>query len=279
MSAAAGRDGTTPVDVVSQVAQLLDTAQQNAIPVGTETPWPQLGLDEAYASQSALIARRHERGEHEVGLKLGFTSEAKMRQMGVDEVIVGQLTDGMQVSDGGTIDLASLIHPRVEPEVAFLIGTDIDLADPDVDLAAAITGVAAGLEIIDSRYDGFRFDLPRVVADNTSAAMFVLGSWHSPDEVDLDGVPVTMRSGDEVIAEGTTAAILGHPLRTLPRLVALGGRLGLRLPAGSVVLAGAATEAVALPPGPVSAEVAGLGTVRAVGVPDRARPLGEDGGR
>ncbi|MFE6645277.1 2-keto-4-pentenoate hydratase [Nocardioides sp. NPDC057772] len=268
---------TTQADVVPHVAELLDTAQQSATPVSTATPWPQLNLDEAYASQTALIARRHARGEHGVGLKLGFTSEAKMRQMGVDEVIVGQLTDGMQAADGGLIDLGALIHPRVEPEIAFLIGTAVDLADPDVDLEAAITGVAAGLEIIDSRYDGFRFDLPRVVADNTSAAMFVLGPWRAPDEVDLDDIPVTLRAGDEVVAEGTTAAILGHPLRTLPRLVALGGRLGLRLPAGSVVLAGAATEAVTLRPGPVSATVAGLGTVHAVAVADSAGPLGEGG--
>ncbi|OIJ26711.1 2-keto-4-pentenoate hydratase [Nocardioides luteus] len=270
---------TTPSPVVSQAAELLDTAQQAVTPVGTATPWPDLDLDEAYATQAALIARRHARGEHGVGLKLGFTSEAKMRQMGVDEVIVGQLTDGMQAADGGTIDMDALIHPRVEPEVAFLVGADVDLADPDVDLEAALTGVAAGLEIIDSRYDGFRFDLPRVVADNTSAAMFVLGPWRALDEVDLDDVPVTLRARDEVVAEGTTAAILGHPLRTLPRLVALGRRLGLRLPAGSVVLAGAATEAVALGPGAVSAEIPGLGSVRAVAVSDSAGPLGDGGGR
>lgn len=273
------RDVTTPTAVVPRVAELLDTAQQTVTPVNAATPWPQLDLDEAYASQAALIARRQARGEHGVGLKLGFTSEAKMRQMGVDELILGQLTDGMQVPDGGTIDLDALIHPRVEPEVAFLIGADVDLTAPDVDLAAAITGVAAGLEIIDSRYDGFRFDLPRVVADNTSAAMFVLGPWRAPGEVDLDDIPVTLRAEGEVVAEGTTAAILGHPLRTLPRLVALGGRLGLRLPAGSVVLAGAATEAVPLRPGGVSATVAGLGTVSAVAVPDGAGPLGEGGGR
>ncbi|MFE7227492.1 2-keto-4-pentenoate hydratase [Nocardioides sp. NPDC057577] len=279
MNAAEGRHVKTPGTVVAQVAELLDTAQQSATPVGTATPWPQLDLDEAYASQAALIARRLARGERGVGLKLGFTSEAKMRQMGVDELIVGQLTDGMQAADGAAIDLSALIHPRVEPEVAFLVGADVDLADPDVDLEAAITGVAPGLEIIDSRYDGFQFDLPRVVADNTSAAKFVIGPWHAPDEVDLDDVPVILRAGDEVLAEGTTAAILGHPLRTLPRLVALGRRLGLQLPAGSVVLAGAATEAVPLRPGPVNAEVAGLGTVRAVGVQGSAGPLGEGGGR
>ena len=253
-------------DVVAEAARILDDAQQTASPVRATQAWPDLTLEEAYATQAALLTRRKARGERGVGLKLGFTSEAKMRQMGVDELIVGQLSDAMQAPDGGTVVLDALIHPRVEPEVAFLVGSDVDLTDPAADLEGAITGVAAGLEVIDSRYDGFRFDLPRVVADNTSAAMFVLGPWRALDEVDLDDRAVTMRLGDEVVATGTTAAILGHPLRTIPRLVALGRRFGLQLTAGSVVLAGAATEAVALRPGPVSADVAGLGSVHALAV-------------
>lgn len=249
---------------VTEAAGVLDAAQQSVTPVRSTQAWPELTLEEAYATQAALLARRHARGERAVGLKLGFTSEAKMRQMGVDELIVGQLTDAMQVADGAVLELDSLIHPRVEPEVAFLVGDDVDLTDPTADLRGAVRAVAAGLEVIDSRYDGFRFDLPRVVADNTSAARFVLGSWRDLDEVDLDDRAVTMRVDGEVVARGTTAAILGHPLRTLPRLAALGRRFGLQLPAGSVVLAGAATEAVALQPGPVSAEIAGLGTVHAL---------------
>lgn len=252
--------------VVTWAAEVLDGAQQTAVPVRATQAWPELTLEDAYATQASLLARRHARGEKAVGLKLGFTSEAKMRQMGVDELIVGQLTDVMQVADGGVLSLDALIHPRIEPEVAFLVGSDVDLADPDVDLEGAISGVAAGLEIIDSRYDGFRFDLPRVVADNTSAARFVLGAWRALDEVDLDDRAVTMCRGDEVVASGTTAAILGHPLHTLPRLAALGRRFGLQLPAGSVVLAGAATEAVALEPGRVSAQVDGVGQVHLVAV-------------
>lgn len=260
--------------VVAEAAAVLDGAQQGVTPVRTTQAWPELSLEQAYATQAALLARRHARGERPAGLKLGFTSEAKMRQMGVDELIVGRLTDAMQVADGGTLALDALIHPRVEPEVAFLVGADVDLADPAVDLEGAISGVAAGLEVIDSRYDGFRFDLPRVVADNTSAARFVLGPWRDVAEVDLDDRAVTMRRGEQVVASGTTAAILGHPLRTLPRLAALGRRFGLQLPAGSVVLAGAATEAVALEPGTVSAEIDGLGRVQATVVARAAERSG-----
>jgi 2-oxo-3-hexenedioate decarboxylase len=259
---------------------MLDAAQRTATPIRATEAWPELTLDEAYAAQDAVLDRRCARGERRVGVKLGFTSEAKMRQMGVDELIVGQLTDAMQVSEGAVVDLDALIHPRVEPEVAFLVGSDVDLADPEVRLESAITAVAVGLEIIDSRYDGFRFDLPRVVADNTSAARFVIGPWLPSDRLELADLPVTMRFGDDVAAHGTTAAILGHPLNTLPRLVALGRRFGLQVPAGSVVLAGAATEAVRLRPGPVSAEIAGLGTVRATSVSDSAdQGAGDEGGR
>lgn len=257
------------MDPVALVAGRLHRAERDAVAVRPSEDWPDLSLDQAYDAQAALLALRLARGERQAGLKLGFTSEAKMRQMGIDELIVGRVTDAMQVPDGGSLRLDRLVHPRVEPEVAFLVGRDVDLADPAVDLRCALAGVAAGLEVIDSRYEGFRFDLPRVVADNTSAAAFVVGAWAEPEDVDLADLPVSLRCDGRVVAEGSTSAILGHPLATLPRLAALGRRLGLQLPAGSVVLAGAATAAVPLQAGEVAVEVVGLGTatLRAEGTP------------
>lgn len=254
---------------VELVASRLDEALRSATPVRPQEDWPDLSLDQAYAAQARLVERRQERGEQQVGLKLGFTSEAKMRQMGIDELIIGVLTDGMQVPDGGSVDLAAFVHPRVEPEVAFRFGRDLDLSDPALqvaDLRAALTGVAAGIELIDSRYEGFSFDLPRVVADNTSAAAFTVGPWVDPDGVELGDLPVTLTIAGEVAAAGTTAAILGHPLSTLPHLLALGRRLGLSLPAGSVVLAGAATAAVPLLTGDVVVRVDGLGEAHLTGI-------------
>jgi len=238
---------------------LLDAAQAGARPIRAGDGWPELTLNQAYAVQAALLDRRVARGDRPVGLKLGFTSAAKMRQMGVHEVIVGRLTASMLVADGARVDRGRLIHPRVEPEIAFRVGRDVDLATDTMD--AAVDGVCAALEVIDSRYDGFRFDLPRVVADNTSAAAFALGPWSEVDPAATGGLRVTMRTGDGTVVTGSTDAILGHPLRALERLAVLGARLGLRLSAGDVILAGAATEALPLLPGRTEVTVESLGGV------------------
>ncbi|MFK4105743.1 2-keto-4-pentenoate hydratase [Streptomyces sp. NPDC019531] len=252
--------GRLPISSTQVALDLLDAARAEARPIRTGDGWPELTLDQAYAVQAASVARRVDRGDRLVGLKLGFTSEAKMRQMGVHEVIVGRLTESTLVADGGCLDRGRLIHPRVEPEIAFRVGRDVDLTDASTDLRTAVDGVCAALEVIDSRYAGFRFDLPRVVADNTSAAAFALGPWNVFAPTVTDGLSVTMRTGDGTAVTGTTDAILGNPLHALDRLGALGARLGLRLSKGDVILAGAATEAVPLPTGRTEVTVQSLGT-------------------
>jgi 2-oxo-3-hexenedioate decarboxylase len=227
---------------------------------------PGLALAEAYEIQHAVVGRRLARGERLAGTKLGMTSRAKMAQMGISEVICGQLTDAMAVPDGGTVDLARLIHPRVEPEVAFRLAREVDLADPDVDIVACVDAVAPGLEIIDSRYADFRFSLPDVVADNTSAAFFVAGPWRALDEVmreALSDLTVELVIDGEVVERGSTGEILGHPLDALRALVPLARTRGFPLTAGQVVLAGAATAAAPLRPGRVQARVERLGAASA----------------
>lgn len=244
---------------IEDVVARLDLAETSRTPVGDDGTWPALTLDEAYTAQAALVARRLSRGERESGLKLGFTSAAKMRQMGVSDLIVGRLTDAMRIAEGDLLDRGALIHPRVEPEVAFRVGRDVDLADPATDLVSSVDAVAPAMEVIDSRYEGFRFDLPRVVADNTSAARFVTGAWVPIDPLVLGNLGVVLRVDGRETAFGSTSAILGHPVRTLTRLQVLGARLGLRLRAGAVVLAGAATAAVPLPLGHVEVAIPTLG--------------------
>ncbi|MFI6523375.1 2-keto-4-pentenoate hydratase [Streptomyces uncialis] len=250
---------------IMTLAESLDTAALDARPL----PGGGSGLTdtaEAYAVQDALIARRLARGERLTGVKLGFTSIAKMRQMGVDDLIHGRITDRMEIPDGGLHDISGLIHPRVEPEVAFLLGATLR---PGGDPAAAVAAVAPALEIIDSRYDGFRFSLPEVIADNTSAAGYVVGPWSAPR--DLANLGVLLELDGRPAQTGSTAAILGHPLRAL----AAAARLTGPLEAGTVILAGAATAAVPLPPGThVRSTVAGLGTVQFTTA--AARTTGED---
>ncbi|MFB7514831.1 2-keto-4-pentenoate hydratase [Streptomyces sp. NPDC056144] len=234
------------------LADALDIAAQGGRPLAggrsglTDTT-------QAYEVQEALVARRLARGERLTGFKLGFTSVAKMRQMGVSDLIHGRLTDRMEVPDGGRLDVSGLIHPRVEPEVAFLLGGTLL---PGGDPMAAVAAIAPALEVIDSRYDGFRFSLPEVIADNTSAAHYAVGAWRAPR--DLSGLGVLLELDGRPVETGSTSAILGHPLRAL----AAAARLGGPLEPGTVILAGAATAAVPLPPETyVRATVAGLGTV------------------
>lgn len=210
---------------------------------------PQLNLPDVqtgYEVQKALVERRLARGEERVGLKMGLTSKAKMAQVGVDQVIRGWLTDAMRVGDCDPVDLGRLIHPRIEPEVAFLVR--------DGGIAAA----APALEIIDSRYADFRFSLPDVIADNTSAAAFAIGPWR-PVPSNVDNLGVLMEIDGAVVQVGSTAAILGDPRRAFDRAAAM---LGGSLLDGWVFLAGAATAAVPLEPGShVRAVVEGLGSV------------------
>lgn len=237
---------------ITALAEALDTAAREGRPLAGGGSGPK-DTDEAYAVQEALVARRLARGERLTGFKLGFTSRAKMRQMGVSDLIHGRLTDRMAIADGGRVDTSALIHPRVEPEVAFLLG---DTLRPGGDPLAAVAAVAPALEVIDSRYHGFRFSLPEVIADNTSAAGYAVGPWSAPG--DLDNLGVLLELDGRLTETGSTAAILGSPLRAL----AAAARLAGALEPGTVVLAGAATAAVPLPPGThVRATVAGLGTV------------------
>lgn len=251
---------------VKALAETLEQARTTATAVPQLSLHTQLTLEEAYAVQAAGIASRARRGDTQVGLKLGFTSKAKAVQMGVDDLIIGVVTRDTVVEDGEEVDLARFIHPRVEPEVAFRLGSDVDLTDEECDVHAAVSDVAPALEIIDSRYADFKFSLADVVADNTSAAAFVVGPWRPYAEtrasLDMADLDVTLSFGDAVVEKGSTADILGDPTRALDDTVRLARTYGLTLPAGSVILAGAATAAVAMTPGTVvTAVVEGLGEV------------------
>ncbi|AEN11953.1 MULTISPECIES: 4-oxalocrotonate decarboxylase [unclassified Streptomyces] len=252
-----------PARTIDTLAERLDTAQTSR----TETPsladTHAFGIDDAYAIQAALLARRAARGERLTGVKLGFTSKAKMAQMGVSDVIVGRLTDAMRVPDGGDLDLSRFIHPKVEPEVAYRLCRDVDLDDPATDIESCVDAVAPALEIIDSRYEDFRFTYGDVVADNTSAAAYVIGPWRPVESVSNRAVRLLVGT---TVVTGSTAAVLGDPVRALHALLDMCRRRSIPLRAGQAVLAGAATAAVPLTTGVTSCDVAGIGAVSVRGV-------------
>ncbi|HEY4001295.1 MAG TPA: fumarylacetoacetate hydrolase family protein [Candidatus Xenobia bacterium] len=244
---------------LQDIASRLDAAAQagKLIPM-LDSP---LSMTEAYQVQRLNIERRVARGERLIGYKMGLTSRAKMKQMGIDTPIFGRLTSAMQVGDGGTIDRRALCHPRIEPEIAFLLGRDLAGPVTPAEALLAIIGVCPALEIIDSRYENFKFTLPDVIADNASSAAFVLGSRWTLPGVPMDNLGVVLEVNGRVVETGSSSAVLDHPLRSLAEQARLLASLGEGLRAGQVVLTGGVTAAVNLEPGSwVRVSVDRLGT-------------------
>ncbi|MCY1297749.1 4-oxalocrotonate decarboxylase [compost metagenome] len=244
---------------IARIAQALDQAARRAEALPQFSTQSPFSLEDAYRIQRTSMQRRYDDGERSIGIKLGFTSRAKMIQMGVDSLIWGWLTDAMLEEDGGLVDLSRYIHPRAEPEVCFLTRRDIDRPLTLLEAVDYLEAVAPALEIIDSRYQAFTFSLEDVVADNCSSSGLTIGPW-SRDFSGLANAGVVMRQDGRVVQTGSTAAILGHPLRSLVQASRLLQQSERVLPAGSLVMAGAATAAVALCPGShISVEIQGLG--------------------
>ncbi len=231
---------------------------------------PDLDLAGGYAVQRVL---RDEAGPL-VGWKLGVTSRAKQAQVGVSSPVFGFLAGANALDLGEPLDTSQLIQPRCEPEIVFVLGRD--LAGPHVtaaDVISASSGVAVGIEVLDSRFRDYRFTMADVVADNTSAGRFVVGTPVPPAGIDLRLVGVVLEKNGEVVATASGAASLGHPAAAVAwmvRTMAAEGSLagpssngdGEGLRAGDVVLSGGLTAAVPVAPGDVVvASIDRLGTV------------------
>jgi 2-keto-4-pentenoate hydratase len=195
----------------------------------------------AYAVQSAWVAERLDAGAVVTGRKIGLTSPVVQAQLGVDSPDFGVLLDEMAVAAGGTADTTLLLQPRIEAEVAFVLGADLDLAAPtDADVVAATDSVTAALEIVDSRIADWDIALLDTVADNASAGLYVLGSTpRSLDGLDLASCTMTMRRNGTAVSTGLGRACLGSPVRAIAWLAATAYALGAPLRAGDVVLSGA----------------------------------------
>jgi 2-keto-4-pentenoate hydratase len=219
----------------------------------------------AYAVQSAWVAERLAAGAIATGRKIGLTSPVVQAQLGVDAPDFGVLLDEMAVAAGGTADTTRLLQPRIEAEVAFVLGADLDLAAPtDADVVAATDSVTAALEIVDSRIAGWDITLLDTVADNASSGMYVLGSAPRPlgPGLDLAGCAMTMRQNGTAVSAGLGRACLGSPVRAVAWLAATAYALGAPLRAGDIVLSGALGPMVEVRAGDrFEAEVDELGTV------------------
>ena len=252
-------------ETIAQLAEHLENCQLQAkdTPKIT-TDHPDMDWDDAYAIQDVILQRKMARGARVVGLKAGLTSHAKMKQMGVTDPVFGFLVDEYVVSEGATVNVSELIHPKVEPEIAFVLKHA--LKGPGCHIGAVLAAtefVMPGIEVIDSRYRDFKFDLKSVVADNTSAARFVVGGQAiRPEQVDLRTVGVVLEKNGEHVALSAGAAVLGHPAAAIAMLANHLGRRSQEIPAGSLILSGGVTEAVAVNAGDnVTLRVQGMGSV------------------
>lgn len=250
------------MDRLTRYAETLDTAAREAEATPQITPAdPAFTVAEAYEVQKLSVDRRLVRGERRIGVKMGLTSRAKMQQVGVDEAAWGRLTDAMLVEEGSALSRAKYVHPRVEPEIAFLMKAPLSGRVTGAAALAAVEAIAPAMEIIDSRFENFKFALEDVVADNTSSSGLVIGSWHDPRS-DFSNLGVILEIDGQVVQVGSTAAILGHPLRSLVAAARLVAEAGEQIEAGSIVMAGGITAAPNLAIGQtVRATVQDLGSI------------------
>jgi 2-oxo-3-hexenedioate decarboxylase len=236
---------------LERVVRRLEGARAARAPVERMMTGGNATLADGYVLQRALMKRAAARGAGLRGFKVGTTSAAAMARVGIDEPLYGFLERDDGVANGGVVDSAALIAPRIEMELAFVTGGDLSGAACDAETALAATAyVVPALEIIDSRYAAGAFDVVAAVADNMSTARHVLGEQRlDPREVDLRAVTATLEQDGREVARGSGAAVLGDPARSLAWLVRALARSGLSLPAGSVVLTGGLAGALPAPPG------------------------------
>jgi len=220
-------------------------------------------IDSAYQVQRRLTERRLAAGARIVGRKIGLTSPAVQKQIGVDRPDFGVLFDDMRYEDGAEIPISRLLQPKAEAEVAFLLAHDIEDASDPTAIRKAIALAFPALEIVDSRIANWRIGITDTVADNASSGVFVIGAHGTAlDTFEPYDVTMTMRRGGEVVSQGTGRDCLGDPLNALAWLAATAIDVGTPLRAGDLVLSGALGPMVTVAAGDVfEAVITPLGTV------------------
>ncbi len=221
-------------------------------------------VEVAYAAQDINTERRRKAGARIVGSKIGLTSVAVQKQLGVDQPDFGMLFDDMEVANGLQMDFNLLMQPKAEAEIAFVLKSD--LTDPQIgaaDVLSAIDYALAAIEIVGSRIENWNIKITDTIADNASASHFVLG--HRPvklENVDLINCPMEMSVNGNKVSEGKGAACMGSPINATLWLAKTMAKMGRPLKAGDVILSGALGSMTTVNPGDeVVAKIGGLGSV------------------
>ena len=221
-------------------------------------------IDAAYEVQNINTEFWLARGRRLAGRKIGLTSEAVQKQLGVDQPDYGMLFADMQVADKGHVAPGRLIQPKVEAEIALVLKDDLAGTDLTVEqLRASVDYLVAAIEIVDSRIEAWRISIVDTIADNASSALYVLGSEkHKPETVDVIDCRMTLSDGDGVVSQGFGRACLGSPYRAALWLARKMAEVGRPLQRGDVVLTGALGPMTDVVAGKsYRAEIEGLGSV------------------
>lgn len=228
--------------------------------------YPEMTYRDAFDVQWEVRRRKVARGHKVVGMKMGLTSWAKMAQMGVEQPCYGYLADYFSVPEGGEIKMDELIHPKIEAEIAFV--TKAPLKGPGIhigDVLRATDFIIPAVEVIDSRYKDFKFDLKSVIADNSSSSRFITGGRMARlEDVDVKNLGVVMEINGEIVATGAGAAVLGHPAASVAMLANMMSERGEEIPAGTFIMTGGITAAVTVNRGDsINIRYQGLGSITA----------------
>ena len=252
-------------EAIQQAAQALALARANRHPIApVSTSYGIASLDAAYAVAEVNTRIRLESGRRIVGLKVGLTSKAVQQQLGVDQPDFGVLFDDMEFLNGQDVPTARLMQPKVEAEIAFVVGRDVTGSTPSYsEFLTCLSYALPAIEIVDSAIADWKISLVDTVADNASSGLYVLGDQPvSIGAISLGALGMQMDKNGQSVSTGSGAACLGHPLRAafwLARTMAARGQ-GLRQ--GQVILSGALGPMVPVAAGDlVQASVGGLGSV------------------
>ena len=246
--------------------QLLDCYRSGQACAPIRELIPDCEVPQAYAIQDINTRRWIEQGRRLVGRKIGLTSVAVQKQLGVDQPDFGMLFSDMAVCDGEPVPVGAVLQPKAEAEIAFVLGRDLAVEQATMaDVIRAVDYAVAAIEIVGSRVANWNIRLVDTVADNASSGMFVLGNTpYALNGLDLRDCAMEMSKGDEIVSRGVGHACLGHPLNATLWLARKMVEVGRPLRAGDIVLSGALGPMVAVQPGEVfEARVSGLGSVRA----------------
>ncbi|WP_374546934.1 2-keto-4-pentenoate hydratase [Rhodoblastus sp.] len=252
---------------ITQVADKLFEAHRLGKPCApVRDLLPEGALDLAYAAQEINTQRGLDAGRRLVGRKIGLTSLAVQKQLGVDQPDYGMLFDDMAVPDGWEMSRKQLIQPKVEAEVAFVLERDLDQERLTIaDVIRAVAFALPAIEVVDSRIADWKIGILDTIADNASSGLYVLGATpRKLQHLDLRAAGMVMESAGEPVSVGAGAACLGDPLSAMLWLAKTMARVGRPLKAGDTVLSGALGPMAPVKWGDVfEARIEGLGSVRA----------------